>query len=155
MTATTSTALEDLFFAFSKKALSHQLEILPKLQDKYFWKLYDIWFAQNWDKDKRYIQERKRQESHSPLLTEAYLISKLPTNEAAGRNAKWAGAGTATAPSVPEPREDCSVECGPPTHRRDFISESMKSQATPLPGERNPEDKISDHDAKVNEEIIV
>lgn len=82
----TSVSLGDLFPAFFETALSHHLGILSKLQDKYFWKPNDIWFSQNWDKDKVHVQEGKRQESHSPLLAEAYLVSKLHTNGAVERN---------------------------------------------------------------------
>lgn len=76
----------DLFPAFFEMALSHQVGILPKLQDKYFLKPNYIWFSQNLDKDKVHVQEGIRQKSHSPLLAEAYLVSKLPTNETVERN---------------------------------------------------------------------
>lgn len=72
-----SVSSRDLFPAFFEIALSHQLGILPKLQDKYFWKPNDIWFSQNGDKDKVHVQEGNRQESQSVLLAEAYLVSKM------------------------------------------------------------------------------
>lgn len=84
-----SVSSRDLFPAFFEIALSHQVGILPKLQDKYFWKPNDIWFSQNLDKDKVHVQEGRRQKSHSPLLAEAYLVSKLPTNGAVERNSEW------------------------------------------------------------------
>ena len=95
----------DLFPAFFEKALSHQLGILPKLQDKYFWKPNDIWFPTNLDKDKVCVQEGKSQESHSPFLAETYLVSKLPTNGAVERKPEWTGTceeGCA-APASPDP----------------------------------------------------
>ena len=36
----------DLFPPFFEIALSHQLGILPEIQDKYFWKPHDILFSQ-------------------------------------------------------------------------------------------------------------
>lgn len=73
----------------------------------------------------RYVfRKEKKQESHSPLLAETYLVSKLPTNGPLERNSERTEAGVRElhCPSSPGPREGCCMQCGLPTHRLDFIS---------------------------------